>query len=378
MRYFQDNWRTLITPLLGGTVFAYVLMAFSAIIEGNVRLFLEVTLAFAPVLVFIPGYLQVKYHAITHPVAFLAGERGARLLKVGDVQGALPYLDRAVSLHPKLALYRHNRGLAHFASADWDSARADFDAAIRLKPQGYASYLMRANLNLIGNRREAALEDVNTALRLKPSQVLALALRGVIHHRMGNLEAAIEDYRQCLRVNPAFIDVYLNLGTAYAEHGDRDAAIQVYTAAITLSPRFGQAYNNRAYELALRGNLKAAMFDVQMGIRYTPQYASLYSTRGMINFLMERYTHAIQDFQHSRHLQTTYNFAIAGLAATYHALGNTVNVEEAVRLWTQLVETNTRYTDAEWVRKELSLPDAMAEETSQIIQQLDSSSDTPQ
>ena len=367
MRQITQYWRQFRTPLLAGLVFAYSLIALSMIIEGDGRGLFNTTLVFSPVLVFIPTYLQVKYNALTHPKAFLAGERGARLLQQRRVQEAIPFLQQATQLNPDLAIHHHNLGLAYFTLGRWQSALFCFDAAIQRDPRSHPTYTMRANIHLMHQRLDDALADATSAIHIKPNYVLAYALRGVIHQQRGDNDSAIIDFETCIRREPTFVEAYLNLGTAYANRGERQHAIALYTQAINIDPQYGLAYNHRAFERARHGDLSAALQDADQSVRIMANHPAPYGTRGMVYFLMNRYAQSVNDFQQSRRIQASYHFATAGLAAAYHALGNTVNVEEALRLWRSLIDANTKFTDLEWVQRELSLPDPIIDQARQII-----------
>jgi tetratricopeptide (TPR) repeat protein len=82
---------------------------------------------------------------------------------------------------------------------------------------------------------------------------------------------------------------------------------------------------------------------------------------------LKQYQLALSDFQKSLDLRPGYYFALAGLAITYHALGQ---VEEARRLWNELIAEDSRYRDAEWVKKELNWVDALVEEARKLIAKL--------
>ena len=104
------------------------------------------------------------------PSALPASERETRALALlararttGDTT-ALELLDEAVVLSPMAALFQ--RGRAHTRLRNFDAALADFDAAIRNKPDAAGALFERAKLLDARGQGERALDDARRALAL--------------------------------------------------------------------------------------------------------------------------------------------------------------------------------------------------------------------
>jgi len=76
---------------------------------------------------------------------------------------------------------------------------------------------------------------------------------------------------------------------------------------------------------------------------------------------------ALVDYQKSVTLAPDVQGAIAGLAITYHAMGN---VDEALKLWEELIEKDQRYMDWEWLVEEHHWLPPLVDEARILIEKL--------
>lgn len=81
-----------------------------------------------------------------------------------------------------------------------ESILADFDEAIRLKPDFAEAYVDRGNTKrLLGKKREA-LSDYNKAIQIKPDYALAYANRGILKNDLGHVNEAKTDCETALEL----------------------------------------------------------------------------------------------------------------------------------------------------------------------------------
>ena len=140
--------------------------------------------------------------------------------------------------------YFDNRGLSYAENGDYDRAIADYNEAIRIKPQA----------NFLTNRGDAynekgdfdrAIADYDRALALNPGFYLAYNNRGAAFRRKGDLDRAIADYEQALRINPQLDSAAENLATVRQERDRRG------TLAERMLPTFNCKTASRAVEKAI-------------------------------------------------------------------------------------------------------------------------------
>ena len=120
--------------------------------------------------------------------------------------------DRVISLKPDLVEAYINRGAAKAALGQSDAAIADYNEAIRLKPDFY-----------------------DEAIRLKPDDAEAYYNRGVAKDALGQRNAAIADYDEAIRLKPDLAEAYHNRGVAKSALDRIDEARQDFENARDLA-----------------------------------------------------------------------------------------------------------------------------------------------
>ena len=113
----------------------------------------------------------------------------------------------------------YNRGRAKHNLGQYEAAIADYDNAIRLKPNYALAYNNRGLAKYYLGQYEAAIADYDNAIRLKPNYVFAYNNRGLTKHDLGQYEAAIADYDNAIRLKPNYALAYRNRKRAKAKLG---------------------------------------------------------------------------------------------------------------------------------------------------------------
>lgn len=174
-------------------------------------------------------------------------DRGFAALAAGDFREAVEALTRAVAQEPRVAAGYRYRAKAYLGLGDRPRAIADYDAALRLKPNDPQVLAERA-AELLKQRRYAdAVVDCDAALRLDPGRVDLFAVRGRCHALLGESSAAFADYEAGLRADPERAAEYLTQrAKLHLECGDPHAALADADAALRLDEADPLAFEVRA------------------------------------------------------------------------------------------------------------------------------------
>jgi tetratricopeptide (TPR) repeat protein len=200
---------------------------------------------------------------------------------------------------------------------------------------------------------------------MNEKQINALFERANNFIRMGNLTAAITDYSEVLRHKPDFAPAYFNRGFA-RQHGQGDVsgAIDDFSDAIRLNPGFAEAYVNRAIAHTQQNDVPRAIADYDTALQHNPKLGHAHSNRGELHFLEGDLRAAAEDFRKAAELKPGYRYATAGLAISLHAAGER---SEAQDLWRSLIERNSNFKNADWVKDELGWGDELVSEAARLI-----------
>lgn len=125
-----------------------------------------------------------------------------------------------------------NKGLG-----DVNKARQLLDRTVAKFPSDPLPYLKRAEaMQNDSDLAQDALSDVDAALRLRPNMWQAYRLRARLHTLMGDLDAAIEDLRAATAAAPEQDDLRVAVMHQFLSEGRTEDAIEVAKAAIERHP----------------------------------------------------------------------------------------------------------------------------------------------
>ena len=214
---------------------------------------------------------------------------------LGDYKGAIADYDSAIRLKPDHAGAYNNRGNTKSKLGQHFAAIADYDSAIRLKPDHADAYFNRGVAKGKLGQHFAAIADYDSAIRLKPDDADAYVNRGNTKDKLGQHFAAIADYDSAIRLKPDHANAYNNRGIAKGKLGQHFAAIADYDSAIRLKPDHAAAYYNRGSAKGDLGQYSAAIADYDTAIRLNPDDAKAYLNRGVAKAQLNRRSEAKQD-----------------------------------------------------------------------------------
>jgi len=136
----------------------------------------------------------------------------------------------------------YNRGNSKDNSGHYREAIADYNQAIKLKPDFAYAYHNRGFVKSKLKDHKGAIADYNQAIKLKPDYANAYSNRGASKNKLKDYKGAIADYNKVIELKP---DAY-----AYYNRGNSKKALKDYRGAITdfrQAAKLFQQYNNQTY-----------------------------------------------------------------------------------------------------------------------------------
>ena len=171
---------------------------------------------------------------------------------------------------PKTAKEYFDRGNERYHNGDFDDAIADFNEAIRLKPDFVEALGSRGNAWGHKGEYDKAIADYNESIRLKPDDERSWYNRGRTWNAKGEYDKAIADLNEAIRLKPDDASTWNNRGVAWSKKGEDDKAIADYDEAIGLNPESAFAWNNRGNAWKEKGVWDNAIADYNEAIRLQP------------------------------------------------------------------------------------------------------------
>ena len=217
--------------------------------------------------------------------------------ELGQYESAIADYDMAIQLRPDYAIAYNDRGVVKGKLGEYKAAIEDYDEAVRIKPDCVVAYYNRGRTKDQLEQVSAAIEDYNIAIELEPAYTDAYNDRGVVKGKLGEYDAAIGDYDKAIDLNPNYAIAYNNRGMAKSVLKQHDAAIGDYDEAIDLKPNYADAYYNRGNARSALKQYDAAIADYDEAICLKSDYAMAYYNRGNAKTNLGRVSEAAQDFQ---------------------------------------------------------------------------------
>jgi tetratricopeptide (TPR) repeat protein len=206
--------------------------------------------------------------------AALLVEQSRKLIEGGQFQDALPGLNRAIELSPRLAGAYMARCAAYAGISQIDLAAADAERAVNLAPRLTAPRLLRSRLYSYRGLNDAAIHDLQIGLREKPDWIDGYLELAQLYVRLQDYQSGLATLRDLSLHTPSErmrYDALMMAGGIYEEKlNDLDSAIVSYTRAIPILPDRKIGYLRRAYAYRSRGDLYQAAEDLLRAAQRLP------------------------------------------------------------------------------------------------------------
>jgi len=234
---------------------------------------------------------------------------------------ALANYDRAVRLRPDFAEAWSNRGTLLQSLERRAEALESFDRALALQPDHVGLLNNRAALLQEEGRYQDALADYDRALTLQPDYPEALNNRGIAAYELGRLEDAVADYDRAIALRPDYAAAFSNRGNALGKLGRHDEALASYERALALQPDHIDALNNRGITLRGLGQLEASLASHDAALKLRPTDPHALVSRGLTLHELDRLDEALLSYDRALALQANHVKAHVNRGAVLHALG---------------------------------------------------------
>jgi TonB family protein len=164
-----------------------------------------------------------------------AFERGKRLLREGDAQGAAMELRHVADNRKKDADAWYLLGIALSRAGDGKGARKAFEKSLKLRPSDADAHAGLAYTLLTLDKPRDAEREGRSALALNPRVAEAHYVIGVVRYRENKFKEAEDEAREALRIKPTLgAAAYLagdSLMALFFDESDRQAVLHPTTPA---------------------------------------------------------------------------------------------------------------------------------------------------
>ena len=178
------------------------------------------------------------------------------------------------------------RALSYIELKNPDAALVDLNHLIKQPGVDAAAksqaYTARAEISRDQNDVNSALADFNAAIRLAPDGAQPYYERGQIYMAQAEYDKALKDMKQVASIAPAFNTTYYYLGILNNQTQQYADAIKNFDTYIKATPDNYQAYSGRADAYIQQEQYQQALPDLNQAIKLESRAAGLYLQRGLV------------------------------------------------------------------------------------------------
>lgn len=207
---------------------------------------------------------------------------------------------------------RFNRGLAHLALDEFDSAIEDFSAVLRSKPKHGGALLNRGLAYLYSERADQAISDLSEAIRVGYQPATAHLNRGSAYLDKKLYDHAIGDFTAALKFDTRDALAYYNRGVAYLEKGDCRSAIIDYSTALSFQTKY-EYYNNRGLCYFSIGQFDKAIADQTAALQIDPNSSGSLVRRAEAHIAARNLAAGRADYKKAHEIDSTCTLCEARL-----------------------------------------------------------------
>ncbi len=188
----------------------------------------------------------------------------------GHAADALAPIGEAIRLDPESYYYFYLRAFAHYRLDQNAAAIADLDQSLQLYPYAAGTYGLYAYVLIDDKKFEAALAKANEGLQIDGTDELCLNARSMALNKLGRVDEAIDTMRYSLANEPDSDFTHGTVGWNYLEKGQHKAAIGHFREALRINPESETA----------RAGLKEALKSKIPPYRWLLMYSMWLANRG--------------------------------------------------------------------------------------------------
>ncbi len=194
----------------------------------------------------------------------------------------------------KVSSAYNNRGVGYEKMGRFQEAFADYEKALRLKPDYPDALVNRARLKRLMRDLEGSLKDLERAAALAPTHLKVFNSRGVVLDLMGRHREALHEFQKALSLNPFSHQTQFNVGLHHFQYGDLKKAESHVQRALILAPGFARAHELLARILMKQGRLRHAEESLRRALSLEPRSPMASLTLAEILTRMGRLKGAVQ------------------------------------------------------------------------------------
>lgn len=168
------------------------------------------------------------------------------------------------------------RGVQLGKQGKLDEALAEFEAAIRVRPDYWQGHINAAVVLIDQGKLDEAMARLRRVLELNPNRSHAHGSVGVVLARKGMLDEALAHFQKALELDPDYAEAHANLARLLRDKGQLEEATAHFYASMELKSDDPLSHVDLGSILVERKMLDEAVEQFQEAIQLDPQLTDAY------------------------------------------------------------------------------------------------------
>jgi tetratricopeptide (TPR) repeat protein len=202
------------------------------------------------------------------------------LWQIGKYQGWEPYYTNAIATNPNSGLANLNYGSMLRDRGDWEGALPYVEKGVTLSPDYIDAKVRLAEVYYALKRYPDAVRLSDQVLEKEPDNIQAYQFKGSALGASGQPGPALEVFRRVLELQPENPHGIFNLAIAYKDMNQLDKAVEYLTKLLEIKPDFPNAYYERGFCYGKMGLMPQAKADMEKSIEIQPEHGPSWYFRG--------------------------------------------------------------------------------------------------
>ena len=209
---------------------------------------------------------------------------------------------RLIEINPKGQWPYFIRGNAYAMINDLTNSLKDYYQFEKIDDEFPVLYLNRGIANINKGNRYQAMADFNTALKLRPDLFEAMYFKGKMLGENGKYDEAIMLLNIVIEHDPADVGALMHRAMFYKKKNNYVEALSDYDDIIHLETGIAEAYHNRGNLRVMINDLEGALEDFNQALSIDENLSRTYFNRGVLKFLLKDPVDGCQDIHSSQSL----------------------------------------------------------------------------
>jgi len=266
-----------------------------------------------------------------------SGQTGTKNF-INDHKIAIRLINKQLQQKPNDVNAILKRGNLEYSMEEYEDAKKDGIAAVKINPQEFGSYQFLASIYRKTKEFQNTLACYKKMLELRPGDKQTMYYMGIIYQNTGKTDLAIQVFNELIKKYPKDVSFYFSRANLLYRNGDKAGAKLDLDMAVAQNPSSFEVYLKRGFFFKENGQKDLAIIDFKNAIVLLTEYmgknpenVTLLSFRPEILEQIGDFDGALQD----------YIKYLTLMPLNYKALKQKARIEFSQKYWQKSIDSYT-------------------------------------